>query len=183
MALVSRLTRLFRADAHAVLDRLEEPDVLLRQAVREMEEEVARNAQALKALELDHEQTRARIAQIESSLTGIAGELDLCFAVDNQNLVRTLLRRRLEAERLVRHLTQRLTRVAAEIAQRRSALEDQRQRLEGMRQKAAIFDIDASLNRSGIDKSDAAGDTPDIAVTEDDIDLALLREQQQRKVS
>jgi len=178
MALVTRLIRLFRADAHAVLDRLEEPDVLLRQAVREMDEEVARNAHALKSLELDHEQTRARIAQIESSLTGISGELDLCFAADNHNLVRTLLRRRLEGERLVRHLTQRLTRLAADIAQRRSALEDQRLRLEGMRQKAAIFDID-----SGIDKSDVAGGTPDIAVSEDDIDLALLREQQRRKAS
>jgi len=178
MALVTRLTRLFRADAHAVLDRLEEPAVLLRQAVREMDEEVARNAQALKALELDHEQTRARIAQIESSLTGIAGELDLCFAADNHNLVRTLLRRRLEGERLAKHLTQRLMRLAADIAQRRSALEDQRQRLEGMRQKAAIFDIE-----SDIDKSDATGGTPDIAVSEDDIDLALLREQQRRKAS
>jgi len=178
MALVTRLTRLFRADAHAVLDRLEEPAVLLRQAVREMDEEVARYAQALKALELDHEQTRTRIAQIESSLTGIAGELDLCFAADNHNLVRTLLRRRLEGERLAKHLTQRLMRLAADIAQRRSALEDQRQRLEGMRQKAAIFDIE-----SDIDKSDATGGTPDIAVSEDDIDLALLREQQRRKAS
>jgi phage shock protein A len=178
MALVTRLTRLFRADAHAVLDRLEEPAVLLRQAVREMDEEVARNAQALKALELDHEHTRARIAQIEASLTGIAGELDLCFAADNHNLVRTLLRRRLEGERLAKHLTQRLMRLAADIAQRRSALEDQRQRLEGMRQKAAIFDIE-----SDIDKSDATGGTPDIAVSEDDIDLALLREQQRRKAS
>jgi phage shock protein A len=178
MALVTRLTRLFRADAHAVLDRLEEPDVLLRQAVREMDEEVARNVQTLKALELDHEQTRTRIAQIESSLADSAGELDLCFAADNHNLVRTLLRRRLEGERLAKHLTQRLTRLAADIAQRRSALEDQRQRLEGMRQKAAIFDIEA-----GIDKSDVAGAAPDIAVSEDDIDLALLREQQRRKAS
>ena len=178
MALVTRLTRLFRADAHAVLDRLEEPDILLRQAVREMEDEVVRNAHALKALELDHEQTRACIAQIESSLSGIAGELDLCFAADNQNLVRSLLRRRLQGERLAKHLNQRLVGLSDDIAQRRSALDDQRQRLEGMRQKAAIFDVE-----SGADKSEAAWSGPDIAVSEDDIDLALLREQQRRRAS
>ena len=41
MALITRVARLFRADLHAVLDRIEEPDVLLKQAVREMEEELA----------------------------------------------------------------------------------------------------------------------------------------------
>ena len=178
MPLINRLTRLFNADAHAVLDRLEDPDLLLRQAVREMDEELARNVQATKALELDHDQTRARIGDIESALSGIAAELDLCFAADNRNLVRTLLRRRLEGERLAKHLSQRVARLGSDIAQRRSALDEQRQRLESMRQKAAIFDIE-----SGADKSQAAWGTPDISVSEDDVDLALLREQQQRRAS
>ena len=34
MPLINRVSRLFRADLHAVLDRIEEPDVLLRQAAR-----------------------------------------------------------------------------------------------------------------------------------------------------
>lgn len=177
MALVTRLTRLFRADAHAVLDRLEEPDILLRQAVREMEDEVAHNSHALKALETDHEQTRARIAEIESSLAGIGGELDLCFAADNRGLIRTLLRRRLQAERLAKHLGQGLARLTADITQRRSVLDDQRQRLESMRQKAAIFDVEA-----GTDKETIWG-APDITVSDDDVELALLREQQQRSAS
>lgn len=178
MALITRLTRLFRADAHAVLDRLEEPDLLLRQAVRDMEEQAARNAAALKALELDHEHTLRHIDEIEASLSGIGGELDLCFAAQNHNLVRILLRRRLEGERMAQHLKQRSTRQHADILQRRGALEDQRQRLEGMRQKAAIFDVESEIG-----KSDSDWSAPDIAVSEDDIDLALLREQQRRKVS
>ena len=42
MALISRVSRLFTADVHAVLDRIEEPEVLLKQAIREMEDEVRR---------------------------------------------------------------------------------------------------------------------------------------------
>ncbi len=53
MALINRMSRLFTADVHAVLDRLEEPDVLLKHAVREMEEELARNEQRARALELE----------------------------------------------------------------------------------------------------------------------------------
>jgi phage shock protein A len=178
MALITRLTRLFRADAHAVLDRLEEPEVLLRQAVREMEEETARGAHALKALDLEHQNTRRHIGEIELSLSGIAGELDLCFAAANHNLVRILLRRRLEGERLAQHLAQRLARQSADMLQRRGALDEQGLRLESMRQKAALFDIE-----SGVDKSAAGWAAPELAVSEDDIDLAVLREQQRRKAS
>ena len=34
MALIRRVSRLFAADMHAVLDQIEEPDVVLRQAIR-----------------------------------------------------------------------------------------------------------------------------------------------------
>src|SRR5262247_3541760 len=50
MALINRMSRLFTADVHAVLDRIEEPDVLLKHAVREMEEELARGEQRARVL-------------------------------------------------------------------------------------------------------------------------------------
>ena len=53
MALVNRISRLFSADFHAVLDRIEEPDLLLRQAIREMEEELAKSEQRIRCLERD----------------------------------------------------------------------------------------------------------------------------------
>ena len=58
MALISRVSRLLRADLHAVLDHLEEPDVLLRQAVREMEEALAGDTARLQRLRREHEQDR-----------------------------------------------------------------------------------------------------------------------------
>jgi phage shock protein A len=40
MALINRVARLFRADFHAVLDQIEEPELMLRQAIRDMAEEL-----------------------------------------------------------------------------------------------------------------------------------------------
>ena len=38
MALINRVSRLFKADFNAVLDQIEEPEQLLKQAIRDMED-------------------------------------------------------------------------------------------------------------------------------------------------
>lgn len=177
MAIVNRITRLFTADVHAVLDKLEEPDALLRQAIREMEAVLAERTQQLKALELDRELVRRRGAEIERSLASIREELDLSFAAGNDALVRTCLRRRLEGERMQRMLEQRAAALTQQIDLATPVLEQQRERLESMRQKAALFDVEIRCagDGAGWNASDRGG------VSEADIDLALLREQQARR--
>jgi len=174
MAIVNRITRLFTADVHAVLDRLEEPDALLRQAIREMENALAERAQQLKALELDREQLRRRSAEVERSLITIREQIDLSFNAGNETLVRTCLRRRLEAERLQHLFEQRLALLHQQIEPAMPVLEQQRERLATLRQKAALFDI------GGGPAADDRGCNA-AAVSEADIDLALLREQQTRR--
>ena len=61
MTLIARVSRLFRADLHAVLDRVEEPDLVLRQAVREMEEDLARDGRRADALDLRQRRLLARL--------------------------------------------------------------------------------------------------------------------------
>jgi phage shock protein A len=41
MALLNRVSQLFKADFNAVLDQIEEPEQILKQAVRDMEDELA----------------------------------------------------------------------------------------------------------------------------------------------
>jgi phage shock protein A len=180
MALITRLTRLFRADVHAVLDRMEEPDVLLAQAVREMEDDAANAARELKARELELGRLRERAQSLAASLASTAGEIDLCFVADNEPLVRTLLRRRLEGERLATHLAQRIAAAARDVEERRTTLAERERKLEAMRQKAALFAAEPRRDAEG----DAAGvRCEDFAVTDDDIEVALLRERQKRSAS
>jgi phage shock protein A len=178
MAIVNRITRLFTADVHAVLDRLEEPDALLRQAIREMDVALAGQSHTLKLLESDRERLRARIAEIQRGLNKVSEELDLSFSAKHEALIRTSLRRRLEGERLLKMLEQRLSVLDQKIAQLTPALEQQRERLESMRQKAAAFDVETANCHSGECSSWSA---EDICISEADIDLALLREQQVRR--
>ena len=177
MAIMTRVTRLFRADVHAVLDRMEEPDVLLRQALREMEDEVAQHAQFLRARELERKQAQARLDAIAATQAEIGGQLDLCFDAGNEALARTLLRRKLEGERMSRHLAQRLAALDQLIGERRTQLEERRRVLEAMRQKAEVFDTEAA-QATHVDATRFGAE--DFSVTDADVELAWLKERQQR---
>lgn len=178
MALITRVSRLFRADLHAVLDRIEEPDILLRQAVRDMEEELARDQQRHKTLELEHSQLASREADMERSLAGITEELDICLDADDDNLARAQIRRRLEVEQFLRFLTGRRETCESERAQLAARMEENKARLDAMRQKAEIF--------AGTDTGTSSEDpwrTPEFTVRDADVEVALLRAKQQRRPS
>ena len=109
-------------------------------------------------------------------LAKVAGELTLCFDADNEALARTLLRRRLENEALAKHLEQHLARLHKLMIEQSALLDDQRRRLEGMRQKAAVFEAEPV-------STDSAAKADNCGVTDADVEVALLREQQKRRSS
>ena len=175
MALISRVTRLFRADFHAVLDRVEEPDILLRQAIREMEEDLARDQQAYKRHEHEREQLTRRESEFQRLARSLVEELDVCFAADKEDLARALMRRKLETERSLQLLVRRREALATRLSGLARRLEENRSRYESMRQKAELFD---QRNRDA-DALDAWSDI-DVRVREEDVEVALLKERQRR---
>jgi phage shock protein A len=178
MALITRVSRLFKADLHAVLDRIEEPDVLLRQAVREMEEDVARDEQRVRLLAHEQGQLAARQAELERTLERSEEELDVCLRSDNGALARGVMRRRLEAQRAIESLAAGRASVESTLGELRSRADANRRRLEAMRQKSD------ALSREGEASTSSPGwNLADTLVRDEDVELALLRERQRRGVS
>jgi len=175
MALINRMSRLFTADVHAVLDRIEEPDVLLKHAIREMDEELARSEQRVRALEHEGESLADRHRKVQSALTELASQLDVCFAGGNDELARKVVKRKLETDKLNQHIGERRQAVDKEIAQQRALADEQRERLDVMRQKAELL---AAAPSAG----DEWGRTT-FTVGDDEVEVALLRERQARKPS
>lgn len=174
MALINRMSRLFTADLHAVLDSIEEPDVLLKHAVREMEEELARGEQVIRALEHERGTLAERRRKTRALLEELDEQLDVCFADGNEELARKVIKRRLETERLERHVAERLGTLDEEVAARRASLDEQREQLDVMRQKAELL------------ATTAGGDEwskTDFAVGEAEVEVALFRERQKRRPS
>ncbi len=177
MPILNRLTQLFRADLHGVLDRVEQPDLLLRQSLREMDDALADARRRLERDRRSREALGRRQQEIATTLAASSDELDLCLDAGNDDLARVLLRRRLEGERLLAHLARQSARLDAAIEQAQRALLEQQAQFDLLRQQA-----EAQVP-AGDDASTAAAPSwsaEQFAVSDADVELALLREQRRR---
>ena len=178
MALITRVSRLFQADFHAVLDRIEEPEVLLRQAVREMEEELARDQQRNKILQHEQRQLGTRESDLKQSLHEIEDELDTCFEAGNDDLARAWIKRKLEAQRSGKNVSRQRETLRETLEELNSRIRENQARLESMRQKAELL-----AEENVRDRPADSWAIPDITVRDEDVEVAFLREKQHRSRS
>jgi len=177
MALITRFTRLFQADIHAVLDRIEEPDVLLGQAIREMEEDIARDEQRMRVLRHDLRQVSGQQDDMEKTENELHGELDVCFNSGNEDLARVVIRRKLQATQLNRTVNRRHKSITDSLSDVDNRLTENRERLSVMHQKSEL------LSDNEIPAHRGPSWVPGPAVVSDeDVEVALLREKQRRGV-
>ncbi|MEM7502401.1 MAG: PspA/IM30 family protein [Pseudomonadota bacterium] len=177
MALINRVTQLFKADVHAVLDRIEEPEQTLRQAIREMQSELGEMERRVAAAKEEVEEYASRKADLERRTAEIDRELDFCFAKDKMDLARGLVRRKLEATRLAKRLAARGESAAKYVSKTMAEIESQRTALEGVQQKASVFARQPVTDREFDDIAFLANE---LAVGEDELDVAFLKEQEKR---
>lgn len=172
MALISRFTRLFRADLHAVLDRIEEPEVLLRQSVREMEENLHEDQRSLKILDHELDCLPALQTQVIEQLAQVQDEIVLCLDSDNDQLARGKVRRKLELQQRGKHLQSKQENLDKEVTELRERVKTNQHRLASMRQKLEVF------VQENNDHGQHSPLMEEVVITEDDVEVALLREKQ-----
>jgi phage shock protein A len=175
MALITRLSRLFQADFHAVLDRIEEPDIQLKQAVREMEFDLQQDEQALALLQHESEQLVVSIDETKAKIDAFDEELDLCFTAKKDDLARDLIRRKLEAETFLQDNEKRLNGINVSTEKLQQRIKQHRHQLDNMQQKLALL----------VEENTVGGyaEKPGVNIRTEDIEIAYLREKQKRAAS
>jgi phage shock protein A len=172
MALITRISRLFHADMNAVLDQIEEPEMLLKQAIREMEETLDHDERQIKLQEYEHKQLSGKEEEVKQSLTEIEDQLSLCFKSKKDDLARTLIKRKLEGQQTLKSLSRKTGSLEESIDHLKAQLKEHQSQLGSMKQKAEIFTQDNS------DKSVASWSDSSFTVQDEDIEVAFLHEKQ-----
>ena len=161
-----------------MLDRIEEPDVLLKQAIREMEEALDHNEQQLKVLNHEMTQLSTRYSELEQNLADLEQELDLCFESGQEDLAKSLIKRKLEAQRFQKFLHRKRETMQTTLDELKQRVEENRRQLDTMRQKAEVL-VEETSNHS----QENHWYITDFAVRDEDVAVAFLREKQKRSHS
>ncbi len=184
MALVNRIARLFKADFHAVLDQLEEPEQLLRQAIRDMEDELGLAEQRIVAFTHEQVSLSARIGELEAALAELEAQLDLCFRSGKDELARKTIRRKLETERLLKRLAANRAANDTTLTEQRALFEDNSSALQALRQKAELFARRRPETAGPVTNAeDGAWLARQLSVSDEDVEIAYLRERDSRSAS
>ena len=174
MALVTRLSRLFQADFHAVLDRIEEPDLQLRQAVREMQFALEQDQQRRQLLRHEAGRLDTAAADISHKLQALDEELDICLAAHKDDLARDLVRRKLGAEQQLQTTHERATAIEQQLKTLSQQIDEQTQQLTAMKQKLELL-VNAEDGSFNVNPGSAQ------TIRNEEVEIALLREKQRRE--
>lgn len=184
MAIINRISRLFKADFHAVLDQIEEPEALLKQAIRDMEDDLANTEQRIALCAHDQDALSVRRNERESSIAEIDAQLDLCFESGKDDLAKNLIKKKLEAERLLKRLSAKYVANEKYLDEQRTMLDENRATLESLRQKAELFAQRTPARTGGKSEfDDIAWMAREMTVGDDEVEIAYLREKSTRSSS
>jgi phage shock protein A len=167
--LYERIGTLFRADAHGVVEALEERSLLLKQYVREAELEVDRKRARLEAVREDEKRLREALGRRESELGALEEDTTLALAGGKEDLARFAIRRLLPRRAEVTALRAEITRRVEEGQALAGRLEEQEARLEALRAR-----VRAALARRA-DPAEPGGWLAEPAVADEEVELELLR--------
>lgn len=179
MAILTRVSRLLAADLHAVIDRLEEPQAQLQQAVREMQ-------QLTTQLEREQQQGEARLQSLAeqqqkllAQQTTTQQELELCLDAAEDELARAVVRRSLQLAAMLELSSAELQQAQTQHRNRAELLAEHQTQLEALTAQAQLLEV--SLRDAP--KPNASANLGSTSITEAQIDIALLAHQQRRAQS
>ena len=169
LRLFDRITTLLKADAHGIVESLEERSLLLKQYVREAELELDRKRARLEAVRDEEKRSRELLARREEEIRALDEDIALALASGKEDLARFSIRRLIPKRHEAKALAGLIEERAGEGRALSGRLEQQEARLEALRAR-----VRTELAR-GPEPAAAPGWPCEPAVADEEVELELMR--------
>jgi len=178
MTLIARVTRLFKADLHGILDSIEEPEEVIKQAIRDMEEDIATQERQLAELHTVLQRLAIEAQELTTSMQESEPQIDLCFAAGNEPLAKNLIRKRLEMAKRARGIARAQDETRAKSEARAKKLAEHKEQLATVVQRLKLYEETRPSQHWAA--SLCAPLQGGSVVTDDEVEVAFLEEQRRR---
>ncbi|MCZ6875129.1 MAG: PspA/IM30 family protein [bacterium] len=181
MTLITRLERLFKADAHSILDWLEDPEAVLKQAIRDMEGEIEKGEQMLADLSRKAARLQYFVETVETQIAELGHQIDICFEEDNGELARTFIRKNLEAEKRLTTAARLVADVTANKDAQQRKIDEQKEQLKTIVEKTQLFveNLCQPISQEPVTTFESSHS----AVSDEEVEIAFLHEKRNRSES
>ncbi len=173
MGLLTRMTTLLKADAHGVVDTVEDRSLLLKQHLREAESALAGKRARLGALGAEERDSREAVKRLTVEIKRLEEDVTLALDGDKEELARFALRKllalRRRAEQLDqrgKHLREQREELEEQVAQQEVELTELRTKVKGFLARARAGDEDIRFVEP--------------VIAEEEIEIELLRRRKER---
>ena len=178
MTLITRITRLVKADLHGILDGLEEPEEVIKQAIRDMEEDIATQERHREELRAVLQRLARETQETTTAMQEIEQQIDICFAAENEPLAKNLLRKRLEMARRAKGITRTQEETQAQSDGLASRIATHKAQLASVVQKLKMYE--EIRPRHPWASSTCAPLQSASVITDDEVEVAFLEEKRRR---
>ncbi len=163
-----RLATLVKADAHGVLEQLEERSLLAKQHLREAELELTRKRARCEALEEQSRRVGEEAERLAAEIASLDEDVELALRGDKEELARFSVRKLLPKRRSLEQLQQRGVELTDERQRLLQKLEAQEAELEELKRKvrarlAAERDVESQRT------------APEMPAADEEVELELMR--------
>jgi phage shock protein A len=169
LRLFDRIATLLRADAHGIIESLEERSLLLKQCVREAEIELNQKRARLETLREEEKRLREAEQRCEAAISSLDEDISLALQAGKDDLARFSIRRLIP-------LRTELKGARAQIEQRNEEgrnladrLAEQESKFERLRARVRV-----ELSRAG-DSTPTSISADQAAVADEEVELELMR--------
>ena len=175
MGIMTRFMRLCKADIHGVMDQLEDKGLLLKQYLRDMEEELATKEASFKKMVAFREQAQRDYEKYTHECAKLDQDIEAAIEKDKDDIARLLIKKLKPQDYHRNELGRHIQTLGKEISQISESVEEQRLQYQQLQIRAKEYFH--RVEREKWEKTTATKipSTATVEPSEEDVELELLK--------
>jgi phage shock protein A len=175
MGILTRVVRIFKADVHGVMDQLEDRELLLKQHLRDMAQALNLREVKLNKLLASRKQAQQEHDKYQQQSQALEQDLAVAIHKNKDDIARMLIRKIKPLDSLREEIAERIKNLDEEISYCRDHLDQQRLQYDRLKHRSIDFFHKTPMSEWYKDRSEIVPDDQFGELTEQEIELELLK--------